>query len=284
MTSSKPRIVLLTGTSSGIGFSAALAFARAGDKVVATMRNPATAERLKAEGAGAAHPIECRTLDVTDAAAVASTVDAVLAEHGRIDVLVNNAGGGHSGTLEETPMAEIRGQMELNFFSVVSMIKAVLPAMRQQGSGRILTVSSMTGVVGLPFRDAYAASKFAVEGLVESLAPVAASFGVHLSLIEPGPVRTGFFTAMYEASSAPDAASPYAALQRAYEEASASRLAAGGQPPEELGALLLDISRAEKPQLRYQSSAMVTAWAGQKLVDPTGLSVLGALRGMLGQS
>ena len=92
MTSSKPRIVLLTGTSSGIGYAAALAFARAGDKVVATMRNPATAERLTADGADAAHPIECRTLDVTDAAAVATTVDAVLADHGRIDVLVNNAG------------------------------------------------------------------------------------------------------------------------------------------------------------------------------------------------
>jgi len=112
---------------------------------------------------------------------------------GGIDLLVNNAGAGHRGTLEQLTMDELSHAMALNFFGVARVTKAVLPAMRAARTGRVITVTSLNGVVALPFSDAYNAAKFAVEGLMESLAAVMREFGVYISVLEPGPVRTAFF-------------------------------------------------------------------------------------------
>lgn len=172
--------VLITGCSSGIGQAAALALHEAGRTVVATARNPATLSSLASRG------LRTLALDVTDESSMRAAVDAA----GPIDVLVNNAGYGLYGTVEQLPMAEIRRQFETNFFGLVRLTQLVLPGMRAAGSGRILNVSSMGGRATLPGGAFYHASKYAVEALSDALRMEVARFGIDVVLIEPGPVRT----------------------------------------------------------------------------------------------
>ena len=172
--------VLITGCSSGIGQAAALALHEAGRTVVATARNPATLSGLASRG------LRTLALDVTDEASMRAAVDAA----GPIDVLVHNAGSGLYGTVEQLPMAEIRRQFETNFFGLVRLTQLVLPGMRAAGGGRILNVSSMGGRATLPGGAFYHASKYAVEALSDALRMEVARFGIHVVLIEPGPVRT----------------------------------------------------------------------------------------------
>ena len=172
--------VLITGCSSGIGQAAALALHEAGRTVVATARNPDTLSGLAGRG------LRTLALDVTDESSMRAAVDAA----GPIDVLVNNAGYGLYGTVEQLPMAEIRRQFETNFFGLVRLTQLVLPGMRAAGSGRILNVSSMGGRATLPGGAFYHASKYAVEALSDALRMEVAQFGIDVVLIEPGPVRT----------------------------------------------------------------------------------------------
>ena len=172
--------VLITGCSSGIGQAAALALHEAGRTVVATARNPDTLSGLAGRG------LRTLALDVTDDSSMRAAVDAA----GPIDVLVNNAGYGLYGTVEQLPMAEIRRQFETNFFGLVRLTQLVLPGMRAAGSGRILNVSSMGGRATLPGGAFYHASKYAVEALSDALRMEVAQFGIDVVLIEPGPVRT----------------------------------------------------------------------------------------------
>src|SRR5689334_10400762 len=172
--------VLITGCSSGIGQAAALALHEAGRTVVATARNPATLSGLADRG------LRTLALDVTDEASMQAAVDAA----GPIGVLVNNAGYGLYGTVEQLPMMEIRRQFETNFFGLVRLTQLVLPGMRAAGGGRILNVSSMGGRATLPGGAFYHASKYAVEALSDALRMEVARFGIDVVLIEPGPVRT----------------------------------------------------------------------------------------------
>ena len=172
--------VLITGCSSGIGQAAALALHEAGRTVVATARNPDTLSGLAGRG------LRTLALDVTDESSMRAAVDAA----GPIDVLVNNAGYGLYGTVEQLPMAEIRRQFETNFFGLVRLTQLVLPGMRAAGGGRILNVSSMGGRATLPGGAFYHASKYAVEALSDALRMEVARFGIDVVLIEPGPVRT----------------------------------------------------------------------------------------------
>src|SRR5947208_15214972 len=192
------RIALVTGTSSGIGLSTAVALARKDFTVVATMRNLGKAAALQACAKADGVALDVRQLDVQDEHSVDACVRDVLRDHGRIDVLVNNAGAGFLGTLEQTSFEDLRRTMDINFFGVWRVTRAVLPAMRTARSGRIITNTSIGGLIGQPFNDAYCAAKFAVEGLMESLAPVARRVGVWISLIEPGPVNTGFVASVRE--------------------------------------------------------------------------------------
>jgi len=187
-----PSVAVVTGASSGIGLATTQAPGAAGVNVVATARRPETAESLR-EIADELPRVELRTLDVTSDESVDSCIRSVLADLGGIDLLVNNAGAGHRGTLEQLTMDELSQAMELNFFGVARVTKAVLSAMRAARTGRVITVTSLNGVVALPFSDAYNAAKFAVEGLMESLATVMREFEVYISVLEPGPVRTAFF-------------------------------------------------------------------------------------------
>lgn len=172
--------VLITGCSSGIGQAAALALHEAGRTVVATARNPATLSGLADRG------LRTLALDVTEESSMRAAVDAA----GPIDVLINNAGYGLYGTVEQLPMAEIRRQFETNFFGLVRLTQLVLPGMRAAGGGRILNVSSMGGRATLPGGAFYHASKYAVEALSDALRMEVARFGIDVVLIEPGPVRT----------------------------------------------------------------------------------------------
>ena len=154
-------------------------------------------------------PIRVVQLDVTDDYSVKNAVDHIISEAGRIDVLVNNAGYSLGGALEDLSMEEIKSQYETNLFGLIRVIQAVLPTMRKQRSGRILNISSGTGIFGFPGISAYVSTKFAVEGLSESIAFELEPFGIKVILIEPGFVKTNFVHAMVVAKKAQDPASPY---------------------------------------------------------------------------
>lgn len=274
-----PSTAVITGASSGIGLATTRALAGAGWDVVATARRPETAHPLR-EVAERLPNVALRALDVTDAGSVDSCVGAILADRGGIDLLVNNAGAGHRGTLEQLTVDELTRAMDLNFFGVVRVTKAVLPAMRAARAGRIITVTSLNGVVALPFSDAYNAAKFAVEGLMESLAAVMREFGVFISVLEPGPVRTAFFANVggHVANVGDD--DPYRELIDRFN-ATMTALGSAGQSAESVADVICRIAVDPSPALRYQSSAESHAVAARKLVDPTGESVLAATRALL---
>ncbi|GLS21433.1 short-chain dehydrogenase/reductase [Labrys miyagiensis] len=179
----------ITGASSGFGLSFARYALSKGYNVVATARDPAKLAALQAEV-----PAQVLTtaLDVNDKASIAAAVEAAKARFGRIDVLINNAGYGIVGAVEETPDTELRALMETNFFGAVAVTQAVLPLLRRQGSGTIVNISSLGGQLSYGGYGAYSASKFALEGLSEALALELAPFGVKVMIVEPGAFRTGF--------------------------------------------------------------------------------------------
>jgi NAD(P)-dependent dehydrogenase (short-subunit alcohol dehydrogenase family) len=276
-------IALVTGTSSGIGLSTAVQLAQAGFTVVATMRNTEKATPLQHAATAAGVSVEVRGLDVRHAASIANCVHDVVATHGRIDVLVNNAGSGFLGTLEDTSFEQLTDVMDVNFFGVWRVTEVVFPIMRRAASGRIITVSSVGGLIGQPFNDAYCAAKFAVEGMMESLAPVARRLGIHVSLIEPGPVNTEFVATVLDKRSraetaAAGAVDPYASMRESYLSATEQAFAAVGQAGADVARVIVEAATAELPHLRYTTSELARTVVSRKYVDPTGDSVL-ALNG-----
>lgn len=270
---------VITGASSGIGLATTRALAKAGWHVVATARRPETADSLQAV-ADQLPNVELRALDVTIEASVDSCITSVYADCGSIELLVNNAGAGHRGTLEQLSLDELSQAMELNFFGVARVTKAVLPAMRTARSGRIITVTSLNGLLALPFSDAYNASKFAVEGLMEGLATVLREFGVYVSLVEPGPVRTAFFANVGGHVDNIDADDPYRELINRFNER-ISTMGSGGQSAESVADVIREIAEDPSPALRYQSSEEARAIAAQKLADTTGRSILAGTGALL---
>ncbi|MFG1645231.1 oxidoreductase [Amycolatopsis sp. NPDC049252] len=189
MTNTDGRVWLITGCSSGFGREVALAALAAGDRVLATARRPETLADLEEAGGDR---VRTAALDVTDAGQVDAAVKLALETFGRIDVVVNNAGNGSVGAVEELTMAELRALMEVMFFGAVEVTKAVVPHLRAQGSGTIVQISSMGGQLSMPGFGAYCAAKFALEGLSEALAAEVAPFGVRVLIVEPGAFRTEF--------------------------------------------------------------------------------------------
>lgn len=179
----------ITGASSGFGMAFARYAIEQGYNLVATARTPA---KLEALAATAPERILVHKLDVTAAGDAEAAVQAAIARFGRIDVLINNAGYGIVGAVEETPESELRAQMETNFFGAVAVTKAVLPQMRAQRSGAIVNISSLGGQLSFGGFSAYSASKFALEGMTEALAQEIAPFGIKALIVEPGAFRTGF--------------------------------------------------------------------------------------------
>lgn len=273
------QVALVTGTSSGIGLHTAVGLARAGLRVVATVRDPARADALRAAVAAAGVDIEIVALEVTDPAQARRCVQDVLDRHGRLDVLVNNAGRGRVGPLEQLDDAALQEQLDVNYLAVARLTRLVLPAMRAAGRGRIVTVTSVGGVVGQPFADAYCAAKFAVEGLMQSLAPVAACFGVDVCVVEPAAVasefvaNTGADLPTDSAGDPPAAADPYAPLLAAYLHRTAAAFSSA-QTPEEAAATVVEVATTDSPRFRTQTSDTAAAFAGLSLRDLDGATVL----------
>ncbi|HQZ83328.1 MAG TPA: SDR family oxidoreductase [Pyrinomonadaceae bacterium] len=204
-------IVLITGSSTGIGMATALNLATKGHKVYASMRNPAGGGDLLSAAAAAGVAVELVQLDVTDEASVEKAVAEILEREGRIDVLVNNAGIGPLGPVEEMSIATFKNVYETNVFGVVRCVQAVLPAMRKQQSGSIVNISSVAGQISSVCSGAYASSKFALEGLSEALAQEVRPFGIHVAIVEPGFIITPIIDkALAELSTHSDSAYPYA--------------------------------------------------------------------------
>lgn len=268
-------VTLVTGTSTGIGLETAVALARGGWDVVATVRDVARADRLRDAASTAGVSLDIRALDVTDGSASAALVEQVVAERGHLDALVNNAGAAALGTAETMGIDRIRAAMEVNFFGVVQLTQAALPALRAS-RGRVVTVSSVGGIVGQPFNDAYCAAKFAVEGFMESLHPVAAAQGVAVIVVEPGAVASEFVANATEGRDAALAdAGPYAPQLAAYLERTAVAFAAAQQPADVAAVIERVLTEAEPP-FRVQTSDAARAFVGIKLADLDGSAVTGA--------
>jgi NAD(P)-dependent dehydrogenase (short-subunit alcohol dehydrogenase family) len=182
--------VLITGSRSGIGFATALAFARAGHKVSATMRNAGEASELATIALNEDVAISVYNLDVNSDASVADGIERIVNASGPIDVLVNNAGVERTGAVEEIPLSEFRAVMETNYFGAIRCIQAVLPSMRRRRSGCIVNIASVAGrFANSPFAP-YTASKFALEALSEALAQEVKPFNIHVAIVEPGIIDT----------------------------------------------------------------------------------------------
>ncbi|AZM92577.1 SDR family NAD(P)-dependent oxidoreductase [Streptomyces sp. W1SF4] len=269
-----PKTVLITGTSSGIGLAAAVLAARAGWQVVATMRDTAKAGPLRraAAEAGVEDLVQVKRLDVVDPASIDTCLEELLAEHGRLDAVVNNAGAGHVGTIEQGTVEDVRATMEVNFFGVVQVTRAAMPHLRAS-RGRLITVTSVGGVIGQPFNEAYCAAKFAVEGFMESLAPVAATAGVAVTLVEPGAVASEFVNSIgVDLPAMLTAAGPYAPALRTYVERTVTSFTTA-QTPAEAAAPITEALTAERPAFRVQTSDWARDFVATKLADLDGSAV-----------
>jgi short-subunit dehydrogenase len=242
--------VLITGCSSGIGRAAADLLVKAGHTVYATARRPETLDELEAAGA------RVMALDVTDESSMTSAVQRIEAEHGRVGTLVNNAGYGEYGTIEETDLDKVRTMFETNVFGLARMTQLVLPGMRRARRGRIINISSMGGRITFPVGGYYHATKHAVEAISDALRSEVRGFGIDVVVVEPGITRTGFEDTVHAsvasgAGAQPD--SPYATLiaqntQNTSSGYSNPLLAAG---PESVARTILKAVEADRPRTRY---------------------------------
>lgn len=257
--------VLITGCSSGIGEATAQRLLAAGYLVYATARRPEMLRHL--EGAGA----RLMPLDVTDEQSRSSAVAAIVREHGRVGALVNNAGYGTYGAVEDVPMQRVRDQFETNFFGMAALTQLVLPAMREHGSGRVVNVSSMGGRFTLPFGGYYHASKYAVESFSDALRAEVATFGVQVAVIEPGLIRTRFAeTAAGSLTAATPEGSAYREAAAAVDAAMARsyRNRAMTASREAVAAAVERAIRARKPRARTVISPMARVMITARTLAP----------------
>ncbi len=268
--------VLISGTSTGIGAETAVAAAVAGWRVIATMRDPGRSQRLRAaaDAAAVSDLVDIRRMDIVDPASVSACIDGVLADHGSIEAIINNAGSGHVATLEQETIDDIRDVLEVNFFGTLNVTRTALPHLRAT-RGKIITVTSVGGVVGQPFNEAYCAAKFAVEGFFEALHPVAATLGVQVTVVEPGAVASEFVANVgLDADRMAADAGPYAPALAAYLERTSGAFASA-QSPTEVAAVLVGVLTADQPPFRVQTSDGARAFVGAKLADLDGSRVTG---------
>jgi len=243
------KVAIVTGTSSGIGFETSLALAREGYFTYATMRDTTKSNKIKEIAQKENLKISILELDVDDEKSVKSAIAQILDQKQRIDVLVNNAGWGLWGCVEDVSIDEFKEQFETNFFSIIRLIQEVAPAMRKQGSGTIVNVSSVVGRIGFPASPAYISSKFALEGLSESLRFEFAPFGVDVIIIEPGVIKTNFMKNMKMAKKSE--------LDTVYKDIT-TKVVSGvkmmvemGTPPKEVANTIVKAIKDKNPLPRY---------------------------------
>ena len=245
------KVWFITGAGRGLGVDIARAALAAGHKVVASGRDAAAV--LKA--IGARDGLLTVALDITDADAAIAAVQTAVARFGRIDVLVNNAGNFYAGYFEDLSPDAFRAQMETNFFGPLNVTRAVLPVMRKQGAGQVMTVSSLAGLIGQEFVSAYAASKFALEGWMESLRFEVAPFGVQTMVVEPGFFRTELLVEGASTIWPPNRIEAYAERTAATVAAWSGMNGQQGGDPAKLAAALAALSDAETLPLRFVAGA-----------------------------
>lgn len=278
------RTVFITGTSTGIGLSTAVAAARAGWRTVATMRDTSKADALRAAMNAEGLTVDIRRLDVTDGAEVQRVVDEVVADTGSLDAVVNNAGAAYVGTVERLPIDTFRAAMEVNYFGVVQVTRAAMPHLRAAG-GRVVTVSSVGGIVGQPFNEAYCAAKFAVEGFLESLHPVAGAVGVQVNLIEPGAVSSEFVAnAGLDPATMVESAGPYGPALSRYLDRTTRQFAGNeAQTPADVARVIVDILDGTDVPFRTQTSEWARNFVGAKLADLDGSAITGMTAGWVAE-
>ncbi|NED98548.1 SDR family NAD(P)-dependent oxidoreductase [Phytoactinopolyspora halotolerans] len=245
---SGPRVWLITGASHGLGLAFAQAALDAGDRVVAVSRTMDEASELFPGSQDRVLPL---AVDVTDRAAVFTAVDKAVAQFGRLDVVVNNAGNMWLGAIEEFTETEARAQMEVNLFGALWVSQAVVPQLRRQGSGHIIQVSSIAGLGGFSTTGMYSASKFALEGMSEALAAEVKRFGISLTIVQPGGYWTDLYTSMQTTS--PNAA--YSEMRKELEQ----QFSEGSvdSPPELAARAIMTLVDSDDPPLRLLLGSMV---------------------------
>jgi len=242
------KVALVTGSSSGIGFETALALARENYFTFASMRNTNKAEKILEIAKKENLNLEVIELDVDKEESIKSAVKKIQEQKGRIDVLVNNAGYGLFGCVEDISIEELKAQFETNFFGVVRLIQEISPIMRKMGSGIIVNVSSIAGKIGFPGTPAYISSKFALEGLSESMRYELSPFGIKTIIIEPGVIKTDFFSSMKVAKGKPD--SPYKEITEKVMNG-VKMMSEMGTPPDEVAKTIIKAIQTEEPLPRY---------------------------------
>jgi NAD(P)-dependent dehydrogenase (short-subunit alcohol dehydrogenase family) len=230
------KVILITGASSGIGQACAARLARRGHRVFGTSRRPQGADMLQ--------------MDVDDDASVRRAVDLILEKEGRLDVVLNNAGYGMAGAVEQTSVAEAQALFETNVWGVLRVCQAVLPTMREQQSGHIINIGSIAGLIPLPFQGFYCASKFALEGMIEALRMEVRPLGIHVVLVQPGDLCTPFTANRHKVQQARDNPAYTAKYDRALRIM--ERDEGNGLSAEHVARLVERIVHHPSPRLRYQ--------------------------------
>jgi NAD(P)-dependent dehydrogenase (short-subunit alcohol dehydrogenase family) len=244
-------VAVVTGSSGGIGLATSLALARNGYLTYATMRNLAKRDSIQSVADKQHLPIRVLQLDVTDGNSISKAIQSILSENGRIDLLVNNAGYGLTGAFEDIGIDEIKSQYETNLYGVIRVTQEVLPTMRKQLSGRIINISSGAGRFGYPGGSAYVSSKFALEGLSESMTYEVEQFGIQVVLVEPGVIRTNFGENMVIAQKAQDPNSPYSQMMQRMRSSIRSRMMENASDADLVAAVVVEAATAKEPNLRY---------------------------------
>ena len=268
--------VLITGTSTGLGLALSVLAAQSGFTVFATMRDLTKRGPLDTALAAAGVTAEVLQLDVTDQTSIDAAVAAVIARHGSIDQLVNNAGAGFLRPVDLATEAEIDGVLDVNLRGVIRCTRAVLPAMRAARSGRVITISSVGGLVGQPFNELYCAAKFGVEGFIEALSTYTGpAFGLHFTLVEPGGIASEFSdSAMKQfAAGGGIADTDYQPLLNAYVAGVRARAGEGGvnQTAQQVAQIVLDCMTMDAPPVRLRTSDWAETLTRFKTVaDPDG--------------
>jgi NAD(P)-dependent dehydrogenase (short-subunit alcohol dehydrogenase family) len=256
-------VAVVTGSSSGIGFEIALMLARNDFQTYATMRNLAKSENIKSIASKENLPIHIEQLDVTDNKSVTNAIQAIVSKADRIDVLVNNAGYALTGAFEDLAIEEIKTQYETNLFGLIRTTQAVLPIMRKQKSGTIVNISSGAGRFGYPGGSAYVSTKFAVEGLSESMTYELEPFGIKVILIEPGVIKTNIANGMVIAKKTQKPNSPYSQIMQKMST-SFEHMLENASSPDLVAKVVLQAVTSENPSLRYLAGKDVEMWIESK--------------------
>ncbi|QCX38977.1 SDR family oxidoreductase [Aureibaculum algae] len=280
------RNVLITGTSTGVGFESAILFAQNGFKVYATMRNLKKAAPLQKKIEEDNLDIELLPLDVTKMESIEAAVQTIIKKEGKIDVLVNNAGAGFAKTTEQSTEEEIRWVTEVNYHGVVFCTQAVLPYMRKQKSGQIISITSVGGLVGQPFNELYCGAKFAVEGFMEGLATyVSDAFNIKITCVEPGGIATEFMTSAIEKTAVEGqfATGEYLPIFERYMAGNQKRATESKesvyQTGKEVAEVVLNVAENENPPLRIRTSKWAEDFCNLKTeADPDGTKIVNQIK------